>query len=115
MTQRTEFEQLIMNYIREHEAVTFVQLMDDLRTRFTTKGDRVIELSPNRIAWAGLSECLATALASLVRENVVALDPVDPLIYLVDGASLDLPLANRPPKSGYRKPHWVPVVLRLAM
>ena len=115
MNKRTEIEHRIVEYLRKHKAVTFPQLLDDLSPHFATRGGRAIELLPNCVVWYGLSDELAAALLTLLREQVIDMDDADPLVYWVDGAVLGLPLAKRPPTNGYREPHWVPVVLRLAV
>jgi hypothetical protein len=115
MNERSEIEQLIVDYIKEHKAVTFVQLQDDLAKHLPTKGDRDLNLLPNCIVWSGLSDELAVPLLTLLHDRVIDLDDVDPLVYFIDGRALDLPLAICPPKNGYREPRWLPAILRLAV
>jgi hypothetical protein len=46
------------------------------------------------------------------RKNFwVRIMPTPVLTYLIDGVTLNMPLAARPPAGGYKKPHWAPAVL----
>jgi hypothetical protein len=33
-------------------------------------------------------------------------------VYLYDGAAINLPVAKTISKTGYKKPHWLPVIFR---
>ena len=75
-------------------------------------GDATIELPGNIVLWSGLSIELVDAIQSLLDSEQVFLHPVSVLVYMADGAALRLPLAQRVPPGGYRKPHWLPTCLR---
>ena len=76
-------------------------------------------MDDNIILDAGLSDdgfAAAGAILDDKRMTLRALTPFEVLVvYGFDGSRmLALPLAARPPKGGYRKPHWLPslVVMR---
>lgn len=50
------------------------------------------------------------ALTELLDEQVIHMVPAQFLTYLIDGATLTLPLAKS--TVDYKQPHWLPVVLR---
>jgi hypothetical protein len=77
------------------------------------KGTTSIQGAPNVILWMGVSEDLADLILELVNEGVLFLWPAHPVTYLIDGKGLTLPIAQRPPKEGYKKPRWLPTCLRV--
>lgn len=80
-----------------------------------THGDIQWELGEsNVVLWAGMSDALVAALQALRDENAINLVPCSSLVYVIDGALLQLPLAKRIPKRGYAEPHWAPCVLKSA-
>jgi hypothetical protein len=101
---------VIEAYVRRMDWV----MSPELRTHIPgLRGD--IELSfeaVNGVLWAGMSQAFADALELLRSQGRVHVHGTSPLVYLIDGGMLRLPVAKRPPKGGYKQPHWVPVCLR---
>ena len=94
--------------------VSFVELQDGIGK--DSRGDIGLYVGndPNLVLWPWCSEAFADAMMNLVRSRAIALEPTSPLVYLVDGRLPTLPIAKRPPKGGYAKPHWLPVVFNLS-
>ena len=71
----------------------------------------------NVVVWTEMSEELANVIVGLqtnklahMHHSSVTLGGV-PMVYYMDGQWLNLPLIKKkPPKNGYAKPHWMPVV-----
>jgi hypothetical protein len=59
--------------------------------------------------WAGISDEFYTITGALYTHPHIRLEPASLLTYLCDGSMLQLPIAKRPPKNGYKEPHWAPV------
>jgi len=59
--------------------------------------------------WSGVSEIFVDAFFSL--RGKIKLSPTIPLIYMMDGKFLRLPVAANPRKKAYKKPHWMPVTM----
>ena len=78
-------------------------------------GSWALEPVRNLVVWAGVSKEFCDFFHA-VRSHV-HLRPLNGLetivVYAQDGKMLDLPLAKRPPPSGYKDPHWVPCVINL--
>jgi len=66
----------------------------------------------NIIYWV-FSKIGAKILLELLNEKKIGFKPMgsdlERTVYLIDGGGLRLPIAKRPPKSGYQKLHWLPV------
>jgi hypothetical protein len=67
----------------------------------------------NLFVWAGVNAMFTAALNELLGAKLVHYRPTSVLVYLADGKLLQMPQAVRPPKNGYREPHWVPAVINL--
>ena len=92
--------------------VSFVELRDRLSPYMETDGSYELGLGHlNVVFWSRMSKAFADAVTAAVRSDAVHQVPTEPLVYLIDGGYLDMPLVKRPPKSGYRAPHWLPVAL----
>lgn len=63
----------------------------------------------NIVIWAGMSEAAVDALGALFKAGEFHLYPTTALIYLCDGAALNLPTASQ--MRHYKKPHWLPCVI----
>src|SRR5262249_60186507 len=72
-------------------------------------------VAPNLVIWVGVSETCADALEK-IKNRTVAYEPASsPLVYLIDGCTLNYPLAKaktRKALHSYKRPHRVPTVLR---
>lgn len=77
------------------------------------QGDRVMTFPTrdNTVLWDGVSEMFIDAF-NLVKSQM-AIAPSTVLLYAMDGTILDLPIAHRPGKTDYKKPHWYPVTFRM--
>ena len=88
----------------------------DIRRKFAeASGNGCIHLpDPNVEILHGLSPLAMEVVDEALRSQLLHLHPSSVLVYLCDGAPFprDMPMATKkPPKVGYKKPRWVPVVL----
>lgn len=77
------------------------------------RGDYAIDLGQNVIAWAGVSEEYVNAVRAALDTGQIHMAPTIPLVYIIDGQTLSLPIAKTPPRGGYKRPHWAPVALNV--
>lgn len=97
----------IYNLVKERQHVSFAEL--DRIDGFAGELAMVHSQDANLILWHSISEDGLEALSGLLDSNKIYIHPASNLTYLVDGKMPKLPTANRPPKSGYKKPHWFPI------
>ena len=105
---------VLLDHIKNHPGATFVELQwAGERAGFQMRGNMELgnDAGGHMILWLGMSEQFCQAIRALLESGQVGLKYADRLIYLVDGATLPLPVAVRPPKNGYKTDHWLPVVL----
>lgn len=72
-------------------------------------GDMVLFGEPGCVIWTRCTQEAITALRRLMDSQQVLIRQTQPLVYLVDGGTIDLPLAKR--LRPYKHPHWLPVAL----
>lgn len=97
-------------WIRVRNYITFVELSSWLEARgIEPKGDFEISLIPNVVLWSGMSQAFCDVVEGV--RPLTELHGSTVLVYLIDGGMLKMPIAKRPPKAGYKKPHWAPVTL----
>ena len=73
-------------------------------------GDHVCTLNGQVVLWQGLSDAGIAALSQLQANGQIAFVACSPLVYLIDGQMLRLPIAKRR-HHAYKRPHWYPVTL----
>lgn len=98
----------ITEYVRTYKGVSFVELTklfgDD------AKGRWVIEEPKNCFWWTGMSKDFVDAVRLCLDRGEIRAKGTSAFIYYVDGKVPRFPVAKRPPKAGYKKPRWVPVI-----
>jgi hypothetical protein len=115
LAQAGKLEEAMVAYVEENDYVTFAELSLRLGEYFNGTGDWALELWPNGILWTGMSEDFLQAYLNLKNQGIIDAVGVAPLVYLMDGAVLNLPVPKRLPRDkvkGYAKPYWLPICLR---
>jgi len=103
-----EMSNRILEYLGRNGDASFANLMNMFGE--DAKGELALEILPNVFLWANMSRTLIDALAAV--KHLLEIKPTTVMVYFADGHNLSLPIANRIPKDGFSKPHWVPVVLK---
>ena len=88
--------------------VSFVELSREVPG---FNGDNWIKNDKNMIYWSSVSDEAAQTLLDLEKENIIKKVPCAPMIYVMDGGWLELPIVKQDRK--YKKPHWLPVTYSL--
>lgn len=106
----------IVEYVRQYDWVTFIELQRKMGAHFNVNGDITIAIAadhPNVILWGGMSTVFAETIDTLLRKKRVHIHPAQYLTYFIDGGTMDMPIAKRiPAGSDYKTPHWLPICLR---
>jgi hypothetical protein len=94
----------------KRSGISFVELRDAAAE--DVRGDFALgKADLNIYWWLGMSAEFATAFSRIDKSGMIELRPTQLLVYLIDGATLSLPLAKQLRK--YKEPHWLPVSIRL--
>ena len=87
--------------------VSFIELCQRIEG---FSGDHACTLNGQVVLWQGLSDAGIAALSQLHANGQIAFVACSPLVYLIDGQMLRLPIAKRR-HHAYKRPHWYPVTL----
>ncbi len=99
----------LLQYIEDWDLVTLAEIT--LRYGDPVKGNMSWGPGRNIVFWANQSEKLTSVLMELLAERKIHLHATSIHTYIIDGLCLNLPIARRP-RNGYKKKHWLPIVLR---
>lgn len=106
-----ELEDKIIAELHKMDRLSFVELWSRIPE---TKGDHLMIRERDNVAVGfGLSQEAIDALSSLLRQGRIYGDPVEVMIYMIDGCMPNMPIAKRAPAGGYKEPHWIPMVICL--
>lgn len=110
------FAELVIEFLEARGPSTFAELQMTLSDLCTKEGDIGYEWvvgQSNVVLWSNFTLKGISTLVHLKHTGVIELDPCPSFYYMMDGCTLTYPIAKRPPKRGYTKPHWVPTVLSI--
>jgi hypothetical protein len=100
----------ILAYIETTDHVSYAELANHFPE--FKDGEFAISLRENLILWVNMTEEATQAIEELRAEKRITVSPSTMLVYLIDGMSLNMPIAKR--VRDYKKPHWAPTTLRPA-
>lgn len=100
-------------YVKQYDWVTFAELLHRMDGFADVRGTIALEIAPNVVLYAGLSDAFADAVRQLQSEKRIWPYPTSMLTYFIDGGGLTIPLAKRIPKGGYKQQRWLPVCFRV--
>jgi hypothetical protein len=104
----------IMSYVEHYGGgVSFAELrrhVPDFRSEDPGGGFALGEWDRNVLIWPGMSKAASAAIDELVAEAKIYFKSTSLLVYLVDGLTLQLPLA-KPGIRKYKSRRWLPVAI----
>ena len=113
IVDKQELKKSVLDYIRKNNDVSYAELQwlfNRLGFDYRGKFEIYSPVNDNVIFWCGWNREAIEILNELKTENLVEQEPVQPLVYLIDGAALSLPVVRR--AVNYQTPHWLPLVFR---
>jgi len=107
-----QLKQAIKSYCEKRDYVTFLELTRELKG-FQLHGSSCIEFpGTNMVVWHKMSDCFVEALIKLLNEEIIVLQTVPAIRYVLDGGFLS-PIAFRRPKKRFAVRRWAPCCVRL--
>ncbi len=107
----TDIKIEVLNYIKKNDGTSYVELerlFDSLNFNWRGEYEIYSNQCENVVFWNGWNEAAMNLINELLHDKLIFKEPAQPLIYLIDGKSLTLPLVKSIIQ--YKKPHWLPVV-----
>lgn len=99
----------IRGYVKARGPCTFIEIIDAYDGDLT--GEHTIHAAPNIILWEGVSKNFVIALNICRADWSVKVSPCSEMLYLLDGLMLDYDIVRQLPKTEYKKPRWLPVLI----
>lgn len=109
--EKEKIKQLVLDYISRNESVSYAELEWLFEQNgYDYKGELMTCSDQNEhvVFWSGWNEKTFDLMGELVKDGLVHRNPVDPLIYLIDGKTLRMPVVRQVIQ--YKTDHWLPVV-----
>ena len=106
-------KRIVFEYICKNGDTSYAELQwlfDKVGFDYRGEFEIYSPVNDNVIFWCGWNREAIEILNELKTENLVEQEPVQPLVYLIDGAALSLPVVRR--AVNYQTPHWLPLVFR---
>jgi len=105
----------ILELAHKKKIITFATLENEFPNHFEKEG--LFTFNPlaeyNIWLWTKTSNEMSETLAELMKEQKIRLIPVHPLVYIMDGKWLNIPVAVDPNEK-YDEPRWLPVAFVLS-
>jgi len=99
----------IVSYVKMNPGTSYIEI-ENIFTKFgfAWKGDYDIcgGVDGNVVYWSGWNPEAIGVVADLKSNGFIRPFTTPPLVYLIDGGGLTLPLATFGKE--YKKPHWLP-------
>lgn len=100
----------VVDYIKDYGNVSFVELERKFPNHFS--GDYSFRAKKDNVYfWTNMTKQMVTIIGDLVKEEIIEFSPTSFMTYLIDGKILQMDVAKKPPKGGYKTPRWLPVVM----
>jgi hypothetical protein len=115
LAEHGQLNAAVIEYLRRTDAGLFPKLQDDFTPFLTTAGDQGLALraDPNVVLWSGMSQELATLLATLIAQRRVYVHPSPAAAYKEIGKVLKLPVVEELGEGKQPRPIWMPASIRL--
>lgn len=105
----------LIQYVNDYKHVSFAELKRVFPAFFGGDFGLYASLDKNFVFWLGLTDAGSEIINDCLNTRKLFAHPCTsfwghvPMVYLIDGCILNIPLAKK--NIRYKKPHWVPVVL----
>lgn len=112
--EKEKIKRVVLDYINQNDAVSYAELEWLFeQNRYDYKGDLMACSDQNEhvVFWSGWSQEAFDLVGELIGDDLIHRVPADPLVYLIDGKGLRLPVVKR--FIPYKTDHWLPVVFRI--
>nr|AET14338.1 hypothetical protein [Staphylococcus aureus] len=104
----------ILEYIKAHAGTSFVEIERVFEeNNFDYKGDGAYTSGqhPNVVFWIGWNQEAFDVIAELKKDRRIEMDICEPIVYMVDGKGLDLPIVK---SKNIKTDHWLPVTFTIS-
>lgn len=108
---KNEIKNIVMEYINRNDSVSYAELEWLFgQNGYDYKGDLMTcsDQCDHVVFWSGWNVDAFNLMGELLQEGLIHREPANFLVYMIDGATLGLPIVKR--NVQYKTDHWLPVV-----
>jgi len=108
---KNKMKEIILDYINKNDSASYAEVEWLFQQNgYDYQGNIVAcsELCEHVVFWDGWKQEAFDLMKELLHEGKVHREPAHPLRYLVDGASMKIPIVKRGIQ--YKTDHWAPAV-----
>ena len=103
----------LIKYIKTNAGTSFVEIEKIFEeNNFDYKGNGAYTSSESShiVYWYGWNRQAFNIVSELVSDDLIEMNRCEPIIYMVDGKGLSLPIVNN---KNIETDHWLPVVFNI--
>ncbi|WP_269924663.1 pathogenicity island protein [Staphylococcus aureus] len=111
---KNQLKSEVLEYIKAHAGTSFVEIERVFEeNNFDYKGDGAYTSGqhPNVVFWVGWNQEAFDVIAELKKDGHIEMDICEPIVYMVDGKGLDLPIVR---SKNIKTDHWLPVTFTIS-
>ncbi|EHT3452817.1 pathogenicity island protein [Staphylococcus pseudintermedius] len=104
----------LIKYIKTNAGTSFVEIEKIFEENsFEYKGNGAYTSAENShiVYWYGWNRQAFNTVSGLVNDDLIEMNRCEPIIYMVDGKGLSLPIVNN---KNIATDHWLPVVFNIS-
>lgn len=104
----------LVNYIKDNAGTSFVEIekiFEENNFDYKGNGAYTSAESSHIVYWYGWNRQAFKIVSELVNDDLIQMNRCEPIIYMVDGKGLSLPIANN---KNIETDYWLPVVFNIS-
>ncbi|HCT0446263.1 TPA: pathogenicity island protein [Staphylococcus pseudintermedius] len=104
----------LVNYVKDNVDTSFVEIEKIFEENsFDYKGNGAYTSAENShvVFWYGWNRQAFNIVSELVNDDLIQMNRCEPIIYMVDGKALSLPIVDN---KNIETDHWLPVVFNIS-
>ncbi|HDE4337184.1 TPA: pathogenicity island protein [Staphylococcus aureus] len=104
----------LVNYIKDNAGTSFVEIekiFEENNFDYKGNGAYTSAESSHIVYWYGWNRQAFNIVSELVNDDLIQMNRCEPIIYMVDGKGLSLPIANN---KNIETDYWLPVVFNIS-
>ncbi|HDD0568388.1 TPA: pathogenicity island protein [Staphylococcus aureus] len=111
---KNQLKSEILEYIKAHAGTSFVEIervFEENNFDYKGVGAYTSGQHPNVVFWVGWNQEAFDVIAELKKDGHIEMDICEPIVYMVDGKGLDLPIVR---SKNIKTDHWLPVTFNVS-
>ncbi|HEH0386984.1 TPA: pathogenicity island protein [Staphylococcus aureus] len=111
---KEQLKKYIYEYVKEYKEIPIYQLEDlfkEMNHDYIGRTSVTHDKDENIVFWIGWNQEAFDVIAELKKDRRIEMDICEPIVYMVDGKGLDLPIVR---SKNIKTDHWLPVTFTIS-